>query len=149
MAAKQHFNNFMIVVSGSRSEIKRLGVGGQWGEGGWLRGRRSKKREAESVYPRLNVFPLSFFPSPSNFLRHCSAVQMEVLIMHHMNLSINLLRALKVYFIHMFNKFHPPHYCVYGFFSIGKQETGNRSTWNTSTVSDCFQLEGEKRRWFR
>lgn len=27
MAAKQHFNNFMIVVSGSRSKIKRLGVG--------------------------------------------------------------------------------------------------------------------------
>lgn len=27
MAAKQHFNNFMIVVSGSRSEIKRLGEG--------------------------------------------------------------------------------------------------------------------------
>lgn len=36
MAAKQHFNNFMIVVSGSRREIKReRGVGwrvvGGWG----------------------------------------------------------------------------------------------------------------------
>lgn len=60
MAAKQHFNNFMIVVSGSRSEIKRLGWEGGSGRWGVLRGRRSKKREAESVYPRLNVF-LFFF----------------------------------------------------------------------------------------
>lgn len=67
MAAKQHFNNFMIVVSGSRSEIKRLGGGGrEEGSGRWgvLRGRRSKKREAESVYPRLNVFLFFFFFPP-------------------------------------------------------------------------------------
>lgn len=68
MAAKQHFNNFMIVVSGSRSEIKRLGWEWEEGSGRWgvLRGRRSKKREAESVYPRLNVF-LFFFSSPPIF----------------------------------------------------------------------------------
>lgn len=68
MAAKQHFNNFMIVVSGSRSEIKRL-VGAEArevvGGGGCFEGGGPKKREAESVYPRLNVF-LLFFPPPSS-----------------------------------------------------------------------------------
>lgn len=155
MAAKQHFNNFMIVVSGSRSEIKRLVVGGgkagEEGSGRWgvLRGRRSKKERSRKCLSQIKCFPL-FFPSlPPPFLRHCRAVQMGVLIMHHMNLGINLPCALKVHFTHMFNKFHPPHYCVYVLFFFFQLESKKLvNVKNTSTMSDCFQLEGEKRRWF-
>lgn len=85
MAAKQHFNNFMIVVSGSHREIKiegsRRGDVGGWcleGEGP----KREREKATESVHPRLNVFlPLQ-------------AVQMGGLITRHMNLRINLLLAL-------------------------------------------------------
>lgn len=70
MAAKQHFNNFMIVVSGSRSEIKRLaGVEGREvvGGGGVLRGRRSKKKErSRKCLSQIKCFP-PFFSPPSSF----------------------------------------------------------------------------------
>lgn len=70
MAAKQHFNNFMIVVPGShrersrereRRERERKIEGSRREErreeGGLFRGRGPKEREkaTESVHPRLNV----------------------------------------------------------------------------------------------
>lgn len=64
MAAKQHFNNFMIVVSGShreRSRERERKIEGRGTEGGRKRrgcseGEGPKREKAtESVHPRLNV----------------------------------------------------------------------------------------------
>lgn len=73
MAAKQHFNNFMIVVPGSHRERSREREkrerkedrgkqeggkeGGKKGGGVLFRGRGPEEREktTESVHPRLNV----------------------------------------------------------------------------------------------
>lgn len=63
MAAKQHFNNFMIVVCGSHRvkegdrERKRGVEGGREEAGRVFRGRGSRdgEKSTESIHPRLNV----------------------------------------------------------------------------------------------